>query len=67
MEQRIEELDAAKNYLSHLLYCEDDDMAGCAYLDGELSAHTTRTYCQQGPGKCRARCGWHRVGPVRGM
>lgn len=42
MKQQIEQLEAAKDYLRHLLYCEDDDMAGCLFLEGELSAHTPR-------------------------
>jgi len=42
MGQRIEQLEAAKDYLRHLLYCRGDDMAECLFLDGELSTHTPR-------------------------
>lgn len=39
---RIEQLTAARDYLSHLLGCPDDDMINCPYLDRELAAHTPR-------------------------
>ncbi|MFH9069882.1 MerR family transcriptional regulator [Streptomyces alboflavus] len=42
LEQRIEELTAARDYLRHLLSCTDDDMAECPVLEGELSARTPR-------------------------
>ncbi|MFD0415640.1 MerR family transcriptional regulator [Streptomyces sp. NPDC127108] len=42
VEQRIEELTAARDYLRHLLSCTDDDMAECPVLEAELSAHTPR-------------------------
>lgn len=42
MGQRIAELEAARDYLRHLLHCDDDDMAQCHYLARELFAHTPR-------------------------
>ncbi|QWF81973.1 helix-turn-helix domain-containing protein [Amycolatopsis sp. CA-230715] len=42
MGQRIEQLEAARDYLRHLLSCHDDDMAQCRFLAGELSARTPR-------------------------
>ena len=42
MEQRITQLEAARDYLRHLLRCDDDDMARCHFLDDELSARTPR-------------------------
>ncbi|MFI0482532.1 MerR family transcriptional regulator [Actinomadura sp. 9N215] len=42
LEQLIEQTDAARNFLSHLLRCEADDMAACPVLDGELAARTPR-------------------------
>ncbi|MBB5938479.1 helix-turn-helix domain-containing protein [Streptomyces zagrosensis] len=40
--QRIGQLEAARDYLAHLLRCEDDDIACCPILEAELSAHTPR-------------------------
>lgn len=42
LNQRIEQLEAARDYLQHLLCCEDDDMAECRFLEGELAARTPR-------------------------
>ncbi|WUI01813.1 MerR family transcriptional regulator [Spirillospora sp. NBC_00431] len=42
LEQLIEQTDAARNFLSHLLRCAADDMAACPVLDGELTARTPR-------------------------
>ncbi|WP_242907727.1 MerR family transcriptional regulator [Actinomadura terrae] len=42
LSQQIARLEAARSYLRHLLNCEDDDMAQCAYLEGELLARTPR-------------------------
>ncbi|GGS07379.1 putative transcriptional regulator, MerR family protein [Streptomyces aureoverticillatus] len=42
LEERIGQLEAARDYLRHLLRCEDDDMAQCPVLESELSAHTPR-------------------------
>ena len=42
MEQRIEQLEASKDYLRHLMCCEDDDIAECRFLEREVSAHTPR-------------------------
>ncbi|WP_242882132.1 MerR family transcriptional regulator [Actinomadura litoris] len=40
--QQIAQLETARSYLRHLLNCEDDDMARCRYLEGELLARTPR-------------------------
>lgn len=42
IDQRIEQLDAARDYLRHLLRCEDDDIVQCPILENELLAHTPR-------------------------
>lgn len=42
IERRIEQLRAAKDYLHHLLRCEDDDMVECRFLERELTTHTPR-------------------------
>ncbi|WP_241844751.1 MerR family transcriptional regulator [Streptomyces silvensis] len=42
LERQIGQLEAAREYLRHLLLCEDDDIAECRLLEGELSAHTPR-------------------------
>lgn len=39
---RMDQLAAAREYLSHLLTCTDDDVTECPYLDRELTAHTPR-------------------------
>ncbi|MER0243735.1 MerR family transcriptional regulator [Streptomyces sp. HSW2009] len=40
LEREAEQIRAARDYLSHLLRCETDDMAHCPVLDGELSRNT---------------------------
>ncbi|WEV24722.1 MerR family transcriptional regulator [Streptomyces sp. 71268] len=40
LDQEVERLRAARDYLRHLLSCESDDMAQCPVLDGELSRNT---------------------------
>ncbi|GHC53348.1 MerR family transcriptional regulator [Streptomyces flavofungini] len=42
LEERIGELEAARDYLCHLLSCTDDDMAECPVLEAELRARTPR-------------------------
>ncbi|MFE6778985.1 MerR family transcriptional regulator [Streptomyces sp. NPDC057702] len=42
LDQQVERLEAARAYLRHLLRCEDDDMARCPVLEGELTRHTPR-------------------------
>lgn len=42
LEQRIERLQAAAGYLSHLLGCVDDDISRCPIFEADLSAHTPR-------------------------
>jgi MerR family copper efflux transcriptional regulator len=42
LQRRIEQMQAAHDYLSHVLCCEHDDMTQCPYLDGELDRHTPR-------------------------
>ncbi|WP_344682995.1 MerR family transcriptional regulator [Saccharopolyspora taberi] len=42
LERQISQLEAAKDYLRHLLSCEDDDIAECRFLARELSANTPR-------------------------
>lgn len=43
IEERIRRLEGARGYLLHLLRCPDDDIvARCPDLDGELAAHTPR-------------------------
>ncbi|GAA5039027.1 MerR family transcriptional regulator [Thermocatellispora tengchongensis] len=40
LEERIERASAARDYLRHLLQCEDDDITRCSLLDAELATHT---------------------------
>ncbi|HEX2314583.1 MAG TPA: MerR family transcriptional regulator [Thermomonospora sp.] len=40
LDRQIGELQASRDYLRHLLSCEDDDMVECPYLDKELLEHT---------------------------
>lgn len=43
LEQQIEQMEAAHDYLSHMLRCEDDDIVkDCPVLDSELTVHTPR-------------------------
>ncbi|WP_078326273.1 MerR family transcriptional regulator [Mycobacteroides salmoniphilum] len=39
---RIEQLDRAREYLNHLLSCQNEDIVDCPYLDGELRTRTPR-------------------------
>ncbi|WJR35839.1 MerR family transcriptional regulator [Mycobacteroides immunogenum] len=39
---RIEQLDRAREYLNHLLCCQNEDIVDCPYLDGELRIRTPR-------------------------
>lgn len=39
---RIEELNRAREYLNHLLSCQNEDIVDCPYLDGELRIRTPR-------------------------
>ncbi|MGO1052834.1 helix-turn-helix domain-containing protein [Crossiella sp. CA198] len=39
---RIDQLTAARDYLQHLLQCEDADMTDCPYLERELAERTPR-------------------------
>ncbi|OHT82806.1 MerR family transcriptional regulator [Mycobacteroides saopaulense] len=39
---RIEQLDHAREYLNHLLSCQNEDIVDCPYLDGELRVRTPR-------------------------
>ncbi|TDC44720.1 hypothetical protein E1281_32915 [Actinomadura sp. KC345] len=40
LDERVERLTAARDYLNHLLRCEDDDIIRCSYLDAELETRT---------------------------
>ncbi|MGW4201658.1 MerR family transcriptional regulator [Streptomyces sp. NPDC004726] len=43
IEEKIDELKSAHEYLMHLLECPDDDIVEeCPWLDGELMSHTPR-------------------------
>jgi DNA-binding transcriptional MerR regulator len=45
LEKNIKQLQAAHEYLLHLLQCPDDDIVGgCPYLDDELRSHTPRRH-----------------------
>ncbi|MBA0047326.1 MerR family transcriptional regulator [Mycobacterium sp. NPDC050853] len=39
---RIDRLDRAREYLNHLLSCQNEDIVDCPYLDGELRIRTPR-------------------------
>lgn len=39
---RIEQLNRAREYLNHLLSCQNEDIVDCPYLDGELRIRTPR-------------------------
>lgn len=39
---RIDRLDRAREYLNHLLCCQNEDIVDCPYLDGELRIRTPR-------------------------
>ncbi|MGC7229121.1 MerR family transcriptional regulator, partial [Mycobacteroides abscessus subsp. abscessus] len=39
---RIERLHRARDYLNHLLCCQNEDIVDCTYLDGELRLRTPR-------------------------
>ncbi|WP_078316343.1 MerR family transcriptional regulator [Mycobacterium sp. D16Q16] len=39
---RIEQLHRARDYLNHLLSCQNEDIVDCPYLDGELRIRTPR-------------------------
>ncbi len=39
---RIEQLDRAREYLNHLLSCQNEDIVDCPYLDRELRIRTPR-------------------------
>ncbi|CPT41725.1 Putative transcriptional regulator%2C MerR family [Mycobacteroides abscessus] len=39
---RIERLHRARDYLNHLLCCQNEDIVDCPYLDGELRLRTPR-------------------------
>jgi MerR family copper efflux transcriptional regulator len=42
LDRLIDQLGTARHYLSHLLWCPEDDLAACPDLDDELHARTPR-------------------------
>jgi hypothetical protein len=40
LDKRVEQAAAARDYLDHLLRCEDDDITQCPYFDIELATRT---------------------------
>ncbi|WP_097232733.1 MerR family transcriptional regulator [Streptomyces zhaozhouensis] len=64
LEERAEQLRAARDYLRHLLLCEDDDMARCHLLVAELAARTPQGPVPDGDLVAAARAA-HRGGASR--